>query len=38
MPKNCYQSISQFMACDEFCAIFNEIYYLIGIGISSNLS
>ena len=38
MPKSCYQSISNFMACDDFCAIVNEIYDLNGISISSNLS
>ena len=30
MPKS-FQSIGKFMACDEFCAIANEICDLIGI-------
>ena len=38
MPKSCYQSINQFMACDGSYAIVNEICDLIGIGMSSNLS
>ena len=38
IPKSFYQSIGQFMACDEFYAIDNEIHYLLGIGISSKLS
>ena len=37
MPNSCCQSISQFMACDEFCAIVNDIHDLIGFAISSNL-
>ena len=38
MPKSYYQSINQFMACDGSYAIVNEIYDLIGIGMSSTLS
>ena len=38
MLKSWYQSISLFMACDEFCAIFNKIRNPIGFIINSNLS
>ena len=38
MPRKHYQSISQFMACDEFCAFVNEICDLIGFIINSYLS
>ena len=38
MPKSCYQSIDQFMACDGSYAIVNEICDLFGVGMSSNLS
>ena len=38
MPRSCYQIIGQFMACDKFCAVFNEICNLIGIGINFNFS
>ena len=37
MLDSCYQSIGQFIACDEFCAISNEIRNFIAIGINSNL-
>ena len=38
MLKSYFQSTGQFMACDEFSSIVNEILDLIGVGISSNLS
>ena len=38
MPMSCYQRINQFMACDEFGALINDIHNLIGFGMNSNLS
>ena len=38
MPKSYYQSISQLMACDEFCTFVNEILYLTEFSINSDLS
>ena len=38
MPKSCYQSSSQFIACDEFLIIVNVICNLFDVGINSNLS
>ena len=38
IPKNCYQIISLFIACDKFCALINEIHDLIGCSIKFNLS
>ena len=38
MPEIYYQSINQFMACNGSYATVNEIFSLIGIGMSSNLS
>ena len=38
MPKSCFKSIGQFMACDKFFAFVNEICDLIGFGMNYNLS
>ena len=38
MPMSHYQSIGQFMNCNEFCAFVNKVLNLVGFSMNSYLS